>query len=105
MTRVILDRVKKKNASWSTAYCFLDVDDIWGHSRSSQSIKIGKSDLIEIARLNRLLKRYRKSPTNNLWVAYKQQRNKVTALRRKGIKEFCSNATSNAKHHGEFWKK
>ena len=49
--------------------------------------------LREIARRNRLFKRYRKNPTNNLWVAYKQQRNKVTSLKRKGIKDFCSNAT------------
>ena len=59
----------------------------------------------EIARRNRLFKHYRKNPTNNLWVAYKQQRNKVTSLKRKSIKEFCSNATSNAKHPGEFWQK
>ena len=59
----------------------------------------------EIARLNRLFKRYKKNPTNNLWVAYKQQRNKVTSLKGKGIKEFCSNATSNTKHPGEFWQK
>ena len=31
--------------------------------------------------------------------------NKVTSLKRKGIKEFCNNAISNAKHAGEFWKK
>ena len=55
--------------------------------------------------INRLFKRYRKNPTNNRWVAYKQQRNKVTSLKRKSIKEFCSNATSNAKHPGELWQK
>ena len=58
----------------------------------------------EIVRRNRLFKRYRKNRTNNLWVAYKQQGIKITSLKRKGIKEFCSNATSNAKHPGEFWK-
>ena len=31
--------------------------------------------------------------------------NKVTSLKRKGIKKFSSNATSNAKHPGEFWQK
>ena len=51
----------------------------------------------EIARCNWLLKRHRKSQ--------KQQGNKVTLLKRKGIEEFCSNATSNVKHPGEFWKK
>ena len=55
--------------------------------------------------INRLFKRYRKNPNNNRWVAYKQQRNKVTSLKRKSIKEFCSNATSNAKHPGELWQK
>ena len=52
-----------------------------------------------------MFKRYRKNLTNNLWVAYKQQRNKFTSLKRKGIREFCSNATSNAKHPGKFWQK
>ena len=55
--------------------------------------------------INRLFKRYRKNPTNNRWVAYKQQRNKVISLKRKSIKEFCSSATSNAKHPGELWQK
>ena len=35
---------------------------------------------------------------------YKQQRNKFTSLKRKCIKEFCSKATSNAKHPGQFWQ-
>lgn len=59
----------------------------------------------EIAWWNRLFKRHRKNQTNNLWVAYKQQRNKATPLKIKGMEEFCSDATSNAKHPGEFWKK
>ena len=59
----------------------------------------------KIALRNRLFKRYRKNPNNNLWVAYKQQRNKVTSLTRKGIKDFFCNEASNAKHPGEFWKK
>ena len=106
------------------AYCFSDVDGIWGqwsalyknildrHApvkkkwvRCDRLPWISPEILREIARRNRLFKRYRKNPTNNLWVAYKQQRTKVTSLKRKGIKDFCSNATSNAKHPGEFWKK
>lgn len=47
----------------------------------------------QIARRNRMFERQT--------AASKQQRNKVTSLKRKGIKDFCSNATSNAKHIGE----
>ena len=113
-----------KNAPWGTAYCFSVVDDIWGHwsalyknildqqapvnkkwIRGDQLPWISPKIQQEIGRRNRLFKRYRKNTTNDLWVAYKQQRNKVTSLKRKGIKEFCNNAISNAKHAGEFWKK
>jgi len=73
--------------------------------RSDQLPWISPEIQHEIARRNRLFKRYRKNPINNLLVAYKQQRNKVTSLKRKSIKEFCSNATFNAKHPGEFWQK
>ena len=105
-----------ENAPWDSAYCFSDVDDIWGHWSALNKIVLDRHAPVkkkwvrgdqlpwisseiqhEIARRNRLFKRYRKNPTNNLCVAYKQQRNKVTSQKRKGINEFCSNATSNAK--------
>ena len=110
-----------KNAPWGTVCCFSDVDDIWGHwsalyknildrhapvkkkwVRRDQLPWMSPEIPHEIARHNRLFKRYRKNPTNNLWVAYKQQRIKVTSLKRKGIKDFFCNEASNAKHPGEF---
>ena len=113
-----------KNSPWGMAYCFSVVDDIWSHwstlynnildqhapikkkwMRGDQLPWISPEILQEIGRRNRLFKRYRTNPANDLWVAYKQERNRVTSLKRKGIKEFCNNAISNAKHAGEFWKK
>ena len=33
------------------------------------------------------------------------QRNKVTSLKRGGMKSFCLNASVSTKHHDEFWGK
>ena len=58
-----------------------------------------------ISRRNRLFKKHAKNPTDSSWEEYRKQRNKVTALKRKGMKSFCIDASLNTKHHGEFWRK
>ena len=57
----------------------------------------------EISRRNRLFKKHAKNPTKTSWEEFKKQRNKVTSLKRKGLKAFCMEASTNTKHHGEFW--
>ena len=57
----------------------------------------------EISRRNRLFKKHAKNPTKISWEEFKKQRNRVTSLRRKGLKAFCMEASTNTKHHGEFW--
>ncbi|PFX29628.1 Fibrinogen C domain-containing protein 1-A [Stylophora pistillata] len=59
----------------------------------------------EISRRNRLFKKHARSSTTTSWEEFKEQRNKVTSLKRKGLKAFCMEASSNTKHHGEFWNK
>ena len=57
----------------------------------------------EISRRNRLFKKHAKNPTKTSWEEFKKQINKVTSLKRKGLKAFCMEASTNTKHHGEFW--
>ncbi|XP_022809244.1 uncharacterized protein LOC111346205 [Stylophora pistillata] len=59
----------------------------------------------EISRRSRLFKKYARNPTDSSWEEYRKQRNKVTLLKRKGVKSFCVDASLNKKHHGEFWRK
>ena len=59
----------------------------------------------EISYRNRLFKLHKKNPTQVSWELFRKQRNKVTSLKRKGMKVFCIDACTNLKHHGEFWKK
>ena len=39
------------------------------------------------------------------WEYCKRQRNKVTSLKRKGVKEFCTYAATASKNPREFWRK
>ena len=59
-----------KRRPWGTTHA--PVKKKW--VRSDQLPWISTEIQHEIARRNWLFKRYRKNPTNNLWVAYKQQR-------------------------------
>ena len=73
--------------------------------RSDQLPWITPAIMREISRRNRLYKKHKKNPTLYSWETYKAQRNKVTAMKRKGMKAFCQDASLNTRHHGEFWKK
>ncbi|PFX17810.1 hypothetical protein AWC38_SpisGene17852 [Stylophora pistillata] len=72
---------------WDSAYTFEDVDDPWDHWAKLYCEK------------------HTTNPTDSSWEEYCKQRNKVTLLKRKGMKSFCVYASLNKKHHGEFWKK
>ena len=111
---------------WDTAYIFDDVNDIWCHWESllKQAIDhhaplkrmnlksnhlpwinpaIQKQMLIR----NLLYKKFRRIPTNENWNNYRCQRNKVTALKRRSVKDFCFDAASVSSRYspGLFWKK
>ena len=59
----------------------------------------------EVSIRNRLFKLHKRNPSQSSWETFKKQRNKVTSLKRNGIKAFCMDASVNTKHHGEFWSK
>ena len=56
---------------------------------------------------NLLYKKFRRIPTNENWNKYRCQRNKVTALERQSVKDFCFDAASvsSSCSPGLFWKK
>ena len=54
---------------------------------------------------NRMFKHHRRHPSTETCECYKRQRNKVTSLKRKGVKEICTYATTASKNPGEFWWK
>ena len=109
-----------RRVPWDSAYIFEDVDDLWDHwakvlnthaplkkkrMRGDQLPLITAELQREISRRNRLFKKHAKNPIDSSWEKYLKQRNKVTTLKRKGMKSFCVDASLNKKHHGEFWKK
>jgi hypothetical protein len=59
----------------------------------------------EIRKRNQLYKKFRKNPSDIIWNKYRKQRNSVTSLKRKSIKDFCLKASLNKEKPGEFWKK
>ena len=113
-----------RRVPWDSAYNFEDVDDLWDHwaklycqvldthaplkkkrIRGDQLPWITPELQREISQRNRLFKKHAKNPTDSSWEKYRQQRNKVTTFKRKGMKSFCADASLNKQHHGEFWKK
>ena len=113
-----------KRVPWSSAYTFDNADDVWAHWRTlfkdvlDQHVPLKKKwirgdqlpwispDLLrEISHRNKLFKRHKRNPTSTSWDDYKQQRNKVTSLKRNALKRFCCDASLSARHPGEFWRK
>ena len=109
---------------WDSAYVFEEIDDIWSHwenlfkkvvdihapikRRSLRNNNLPWIDLSiqrQIRVRNCLYKLFCRLPTNENWIAYKSQRNKVTALKRRAVKDFCIVAASNSSNNsGLFWK-
>ena len=115
---------EQRRVPWDSAYIFEDVDDLFDHwaklycqvldkhaplkkkrIRGDQLPWITPELQREISRRNHLFKKHAKYPTDSSWEKYRKQRNKVTSLKRKGMKSFCADASLYKKHHGEFWKK
>ena len=109
---------------WDTAYVFENADDIWDHWVKLYTAVLDKHAPVkkkrirgdqlpwitpqlqkEISYRNRLFKLHKRNPSQLSWETFRKQRNKVTALKRRGMKDFCVDACTNLKHHGEFWKK
>ena len=84
------------------ALCFLRSNS-W--SRGDQLPWISPEIQLEISLRNRMFKHHRRHPSTETWQCYKRQRNKVTSLKRKGVKEFCTYAATASKNPGEFWRK
>ena len=51
------------------------------------------------------LQKFRRTPTDLNWSNYKVQRNRVTALKKKAVKDFCINAATTKSCPGLVWKK
>ena len=111
---------------WDTAYTFDDVNDIWCHWESLLKQAIDHHAPLKRGNLksnhlpwinpaiqkqmrirNLLYKKFRRIPTNENWNNYRCQRNKVTALKRQSVKDFCLDAASvsSRRSPGLFWKK
>ena len=108
-----------KTVPWSSPYIYDDVDDLWHHWAKLYNEVLDKHAPIkkqqvrgdqlpwitpqiqrEISRGNRLFEKHAKNPTKTSWEEFKKQRNKVTSLKRKGLKG-CMETSTNTKHHGE----
>ena len=115
-----------KSIPWDSSYTFDNVDDVWAHweklykqvldkhapvqqirLRDNQLPWINPSIQKQIRLRNRLSKKFRRAPTDTNWINYKNQRNIVTAIKRKAVKEFCLDAASCSSKSsiGSFWKK
>ena len=98
---------------WDTAYTFDDVNDICCHWESLLKQAIDHHAPLKRVNLksnhlpwinpaiqkqmrirNLLYKKFRRIPTNENWNKYRCQRNKVTALKRQSVKDFCFDAAS-----------
>ena len=91
---------------------FLDLKSVFGFTERNTPLVSTRSPHVrvpqiqrEISRRNRLFKKHAKNPTKTSWGEFNKQRNKVTSLKRKGLKAFCLEASTNTKHRGEFWNK
>ncbi|XP_068719429.1 uncharacterized protein [Montipora capricornis] len=73
--------------------------------RNNQLPWISPDIQMQIRKRNRLYKKFRRTPTDLNWSNYKVQRNTVTALKKKAVKDFCTNAASTKSCSGLFWKK
>ena len=113
-----------RNVPWDSAYIYDNIDDIWAHwfglykqvldehapvkriqLRNNQLPWISPDIQKQIRIRNRLYKKFRRAPTDSNWCKYKEQRNRVTGLKRRAVKNFCADAASGTSSAGLFWKK
>ena len=113
-----------RNVPWDSAYIYDNIDDIRAHwsglykqvldehapvkriqLRNNQLPWISPDIQKQIRIRNRLYKKFRRAPTDSNWYKYKEQRNRVTGLKRRAVKNFCAEAASGTSSAGLFWKK
>ena len=101
------------NVPWGTAYIYDDVDDLWHHWATLYTEVLDKHAPVEkkrvrgeqlpwitpdiqreISHRNGMIKQHVKNPTKTSWEEFKKQRNKVTSLKRKGMKLFYMDSIS-----------
>lgn len=106
------------------AFLYDNIDDTWSHwsdlykqilddhapvkrikLRNNQLPWISPDIQMQIRKRNRLYKKFRRTPTDLNWSNYKVQRKRVTALKKRAVKDFCTNAASTKSCPGLFWKK
>jgi len=109
-----------RNVPWNSSYTFESIDDIWSHwsglfkqvlalHAPMKRTQLCNNQLPwispDIQKLIRI--RNRLSPcTNRLKLCkYKKQRNTVTAIQRRAIKDFCADIVSTIPSTGLIWKK
>ena len=111
---------------WDTAYTFDDVNHIWCHweshlkqaidhhaplicvnLKSNHLLRINPAIQKQMCIRNLLYKKFRRISTNENWNKYWCQQNKVTALKRQSVRDFCFDAASVSSRcsPGLFWKK
>ena len=102
-----------KDVQWDSAYAFDNPDDVLSHWAALLQQVIDKHAPVKRMRLrfkqppwinpiirkemrhrNRLYKRFRRAPTDANWDLYRLQRNILSAMKRKDVKEFCAQAAS-----------
>ena len=112
------------NVPWNSSKIFKNIDDIWSHwsglfkqvltehalvkrilLRNNQLPWISPDIQMQIHTRNRLYKRFRRVPTDLNWSKYRKQRNSVTAMKRRAIKDFRADIASTTPSTGLFWKK
>ena len=105
----LIRRDRKKGAGGLIAYVRDDMSvyrrrklepDKKKQVRADQLPWISPGILREITYRNRLYKRHKRNSSASTWEAFRKQRNKVTWLKRQGMKAFYRDASTNAKNHG-----
>ena len=113
-----------RNVPWDSVYIYENIDDIWAHwsglykqvldehapvkriqLRNNQLPWISPDIQKQIRIRNRLYKKFRRAPTDSNWCKCKEQRNRVTGLKRRAVKNFCADAASGTSSAGLFWEK
>ena len=73
--------------------------------RNNQLPRISPHIQKQIRIRNGFFKLFRRAPTDLNWINYKEQRNRVTALKRRAVKDFCADAALTTSTTSLFWKK
>lgn len=112
-----------RNVPRDSSYTYDNIDDIWSHwsglytkipeehapmkrtkFRYKQLPWISPDIQMQTRKRNRRYEKFRRTLTDLNWSIYREQRNRVTALKKRAVKDFCIDAAS-SESSGLFWKK